>query len=140
MARRVAQVALQVRADPPDGEAGPRADAAADPDVDPPVAVRIGGCHARRGQAAVSPHAASQHVRSAAPPPAAYASQRGGPGRPRLVWINSTPAAAPGPYTAALAGPSTTSIDSTSSGLRSSSRSGPEATTPFDTGSKSSSV
>jgi len=69
-----------------------------------------------------------------------YASQRGGPGRPRIVWINSTPAAAPGPYTAALAGPSTTSIDSTSSGFRSSSRSGPEATAPFETGSKSSSV
>ena len=55
-------MAREVRAAPPDVEAGPRADAAADPDVDPPVVVRIGGRHARRVQAAVALEVACQPV------------------------------------------------------------------------------
>src|SRR5207253_8175832 len=58
------------------------------------------------------------------------ASQRGGPARPRFVRINNTPPAAPGPYTAAPAGP-TTSTDSISSTLRSDNRRGPGATGPL---------
>ena len=61
-ARREPQVAREVRDVPSDLEARPRADAAADPEVDPPVVVRIGGCHARRVQAAVALEVACQPV------------------------------------------------------------------------------
>ena len=65
-------------------------------------------------------------------PPSTNAVHFVGPGRPRFVRICITPFAASVPYRAAADGPLTISIDSTSSGLKSSSRDGVCPPTPID--------